>query len=305
MFLNFENSKNRELVDERRHLGMPFAEEFLNFCILNSLFSRRCHESAETVHVAGEISQPDFDFGPDKFIAGVDLYMVLVPVIVLSILLDPFCVGVLLVFLVVAPVAGDIPVLYLLIFVTAVALFRRRHYGRVYYLAFPRAEALFPQETVELFKEFFLKAKFAELLPEKPYRLGVGHSAVEVKVKKTHERNAVFDLVLKRIVREVVEGLQNEDLEHQHHIERLASGTAFPFLFIYLSKFGTELLPWHKPVKFYERIAAVAEFLQSKINIKKSIHHLNHLCSVAGSFPAPSNNVHNLQFYKSKPSTNF
>ncbi len=66
MFLNFENSKNRELVDERRHLGMPFAEEFLNFCILNSLFSRRCHESAETVHVAGKISQPDFDFCSDN-----------------------------------------------------------------------------------------------------------------------------------------------------------------------------------------------------------------------------------------------
>ncbi len=66
MFLNFENSKRWNIMDKGRHPKSTFAEKFSIFRLLNSCFSRRFHESAETVHVAGEISQADFDFCPDN-----------------------------------------------------------------------------------------------------------------------------------------------------------------------------------------------------------------------------------------------
>ena len=56
------------------------------------------------------------------------------------------------------------------------------------------------------------------MLPEQPHRLGVRHRILEAEPEEAHERQPVPDLELGRVVRQRVERLQDQDLEHQHRV---------------------------------------------------------------------------------------
>src|SRR5215218_10316593 len=63
----------------------------------------------------------------------------------------------------------------------------------------------------------------SELLPEQPDRLGIRYPVMEPEPEKAHERQAVLDLELSRVVRERVQGLEHQDLEHQDRVIRWAA----------------------------------------------------------------------------------
>jgi hypothetical protein len=56
------------------------------------------------------------------------------------------------------------------------------------------------------------------VLPEQPHRLGVGHAILEAEAEETHERQPVSDLELGDVVRERVERLKDQDLEHEDRV---------------------------------------------------------------------------------------
>ncbi len=65
-----------------------------------------------------------------------------------------------------------------------------------------------------------------QLLPEQPDGGGIGNRAVEPKAQKSLEGQPVLDLKLGRLVRQCIERLQHQDLEHQHRVERRPSALA-------------------------------------------------------------------------------
>jgi hypothetical protein len=74
-----------------------------------------------------------------------------------------------------------------------------------------------------------------------------GTKSSSSKIKKAHERYAVVDQVL-RLVREIVQRLQNHDLELQDRIIGLATGVALALLGLRLRRgldVSAEILPWH------------------------------------------------------------
>ena len=62
-----------------------------------------------------------------------------------------------------------------------------------------------------------------ELLAEQPDRLGIRHRVLEVKPQEAHKREPIPDLELGGVIRQRVEGLEHQDLEHQHGIVGRAS----------------------------------------------------------------------------------
>src|SRR3954469_10223883 len=56
------------------------------------------------------------------------------------------------------------------------------------------------------------------LFPEQPDRLRIRHPVMKPEAEEAHERQAVLDLELSRVVRERVQGLEHQDLEHQDRV---------------------------------------------------------------------------------------
>jgi hypothetical protein len=57
-------------------------------------------------------------------------------------------------------------------------------------------------------------------LTEQPDRAGVRNPPMQVEAQEAHEAEAVPDLELGLLVRQPVERLQHQDLEHHHRIHR-------------------------------------------------------------------------------------
>ena len=172
-----------------------------------------------------------------------------------------------------APFSGHITFLDLSVLLTTVPLNGYRHNRRVHNLSLPRRESLIPEISVEPFKKALHHARAPQLLTEQPYRLGVRHPVADGKSPKPHERQPVTNLVLHRIVAQIVQRLEYQHLEHQHHIERLPARRAFPFLFPDGLQFRAKHLPVHTLVKTYQRIAVLCQISHLEFNVEQSLYH--------------------------------
>ena len=65
-----------------------------------------------------------------------------------------------------------------------------------------------------------------ELLAEQPDRLRIRRPIFQPEAQEAHEGEAVADLELGLVVREIVERLQHQNLEHQHRIVGRATALA-------------------------------------------------------------------------------
>ena len=74
------------------------------------------------------------------------------------------------------------------------------------------------QVRIEAREQLPDRARTGELFPEQPNRLRVRHPVMQAEPEEAHERQAILDLELGRIVRQRVERLQHQDLEHEDRI---------------------------------------------------------------------------------------
>ncbi|SJM34849.1 hypothetical protein BQ8482_530019 [Mesorhizobium delmotii] len=106
-----------------------------------------------------------------------------------------------------------------------------------------------------------------EVLPKQQDRLGVVNVVAEPQPEEAHEGKPVLDLELGLIVRETVERLQNQDLEHHHRIK--GRPTAFGAIGA-LQRLGQrfpENLPRHHRVQLLQWIAGLAQQDIALVNV--------------------------------------
>ena len=99
-----------------------------------------------------------------------------------------------------------------------VALTRGRDDRGVDDLARHREIALALQPGVEGGKQIVDRTGPRQVLAEQPHRLGVRHRILEAQAEEAHEREPIPDLELRGVVRQRVERLKDQDLEHQHRV---------------------------------------------------------------------------------------
>jgi hypothetical protein len=101
-------------------------------------------------------------------------------------------------------------------------------------------------------------------------RQTVVHAVVHLQAEKAGERKPVADLILHRLVGQVVERLQDQDLEHQHLVERLAPGRGLAVFLAYLLEQRPEQLPWNLHRQPLQRIAHATDALQTTVDVEET-----------------------------------
>ena len=72
----------------------------------------------------------------------------------------------------------------------------------------------------------------------------------------------------KRDIAQIVQRLQNQYLEHHHHIKWSASGIALAFMVVYDLKISAEFLPRHKFFQARQHIAVLRQIIQTIVYVK-------------------------------------
>src|SRR3954453_4564778 len=138
------------------------------------------------------------------------------------------------------------------------------------------------------------ETRLGELLAIQANRRRVGHPIREAQAQETHEREPVADLILDLVVREVVERLQNQRLEDDDLVPRLASGRGLPLLLRLApncAQTRTEDLPGHDRVQDNQRILLGIETAIALAEIEEP--RLTHSCpSLRNQHAALSSNSH-------------
>ena len=76
-------------------------------------------------------------------------------------------------------------------------------------------------------KSFLLRSAGVKLWSEKADGLGLRQRIVKTQSQNRQKRSAILDLKLKLMVRQLVAGIQNHDLEPEFNIKRLAACIGF------------------------------------------------------------------------------
>ena len=78
---------------------------------------------------------------------------------------------------------------------------------------------MFGQIGFKLRKEGLDDLGLSEGFAKQPDRLGIGDALSQIEPQEPHEGQTVTDLVLSLLIGQVIQGLQDEDFEHQHGIK--------------------------------------------------------------------------------------
>ena len=93
---------------------------------------------------------------------------------------------------------------------------------------------------------------------------------VKIQSQNRPKRNAILDLKLQLMVRQIVAGIQNHDLEPESNIKRLSPGIRLPLLVANgRQSFLAKLLPVDSLVKFKQRVAAVVQLFKTSLPVEK------------------------------------
>jgi hypothetical protein len=87
---------------------------------------------------------------------------------------------------------------------------------------------------------------------KRPYGAGIGHVPRQFEPQKAHEGEPVADWVLQSLIREVVESLQNQELEHEDAAGWLAPRGVLSFLDVNAIEQGTKQLPVNDGVQTFQ-----------------------------------------------------
>ena len=119
-------------------------------------------------------------------------------------------------------------------------------------------------------KKFFAPSCRSELKSEKADGFGIRHSIVKTQSQNRQKRNTTLDLKLQLMVRPVVAGIQNHDLEPESNTKRFSAGIGLPLLVSHGRQSLAKLPPVDYLVKFNSRVAAVVELFKNRLPVKKS-----------------------------------
>jgi len=109
-----------------------------------------------------------------------------------------------------------------------------------------------------------------EVFPKTPDGGGIRDFLADVQTEKTSEGVPVEDLKFGRVVRQVVQRLQNENFEQQDDIVPLGTNIGLPVFVPSLFERRTKHLPVDRLVDLGKRVAVLVDFVQSVLQVKKA-----------------------------------
>merc|ERR1712096_198571 len=127
------------------------------------------------------------------------------------------------------------------------------------HLSFRGRKTVLRPKLVQRLKKFFAPSCRGELRAEKPDGLGIRQRIVKTQSQNRQKRNTILNLKLKLMVRQVVAGIQNHDLEPESNIKRLSACIGLWFLVSHGRQSLAKLPPVDYLVKFNSRVATVVE----------------------------------------------
>ena len=185
-------------------------------------------------------------------------------------LLGPARVHVLSAPLVLGPVLRDVALFYPGIFLPAVPLLGHVNDTGIHDLPLHRHETVVPKVRIEGGKQLLHDAGIDEIFPKTPDCGGIGNLLADVQTKKATKGVPVENLKLGRVVRQIVQRLQDKNLEQQDDIVPLRANSGLSTLVPSLFKRWTKQLPVDRLVDLGKRIAVLVDFVQSVLQIKKA-----------------------------------
>jgi hypothetical protein len=158
----------------------------------------------------------------NDFVVGVDVDLVLLAEVALAALLRPAHLYILLLALGLAPVLRDLALFDTVVLLAAVALDRKRDNGAIDDLPLLGVVALRGQILAEAVEQGLNQAQLLEPLAKPPRGGSIGDLVLDSQTEEVRTGEPVADLVRHLIVGQVVERLQDQRIEHKHHVNRLA-----------------------------------------------------------------------------------
>src|SRR3954453_23270321 len=135
--------------------------------------------------------------------------------------------------------------------------------------------------------------RLGELLAIPPNRRRVRDPIREAQSQEAHEREPVADLILDLVIGEIVERLQNQRLENDDLVARLASGRVLALLVRLAPNRAqprAEILPGHNLVQENQRVLLGIKTAIALVKVGKA--KLTHSCpSLRNQHVAPSSNA--------------
>ena len=168
--------------------------------------------------------------------------VVLVSVKRLAVFLGPARIHIFSSPLVLGPVLRDVALFDPGIFLPAVALLGYVDDAGIHDLPFHRHETVGPEVGIEGRKQILHDAGLDEVFPKTPDGGGVGNFLADVQTKKAPKRMPVENLKLDRVIRQVVQRLQDKNFEQQDDVVPLWADSGLPALVSGLFKGRTKHL---------------------------------------------------------------
>jgi len=188
----------------------------------------------------------------------------------LPVFLGPPGVNIFLPALVFWPVLGDLALFYPGILVSAVTLLGHAYYACIYDLTLHGRKTVSLEVGVKGHEQFFDYCGLDQVFPESPDRCGIRDFAADVQAEKTTEGVPVKDLKLGRVIRQIVQRLQDKNFEQQDDIVAPWPNIGLPALVPSPFKAWAENLPINHFVYLGKRIAVFVDFVKPLLEIEKS-----------------------------------
>src|SRR5271154_4368033 len=109
-----------------------------------------------------------------------------------------------------------------------------------------------------------------ELLTKQPDRLGVRDPVFKLQSQETHEGKTISDLIFNTVIRQIVQLLQDQYLEHQYNIDWLCSRIALAFFFMHQTQILAKRFPIDTFVQSNQWISHLGQLRGSIRNVKKA-----------------------------------
>lgn len=142
--------------------------------------------------------------------------------------------------------------------------------GGIHDLPFHRHETVVPKVRIEGHKQLLHDTRLDEVFPKTPDGGGIGNLLADVQTKKAPKGVPVENLKLGRVIRQIVQRLQDKNLEQQDDIVPLRTNRRLPTLVPSLFERRTKQLPVDRLVDFGKWVAVFVDFVQSVLQVEKA-----------------------------------
>jgi hypothetical protein len=207
---------------------------------------------------------------PNQLVFHVYRNVILVTEKGLPVFFGPPGVNIFLPALVFWPVLGDLALLYPGILVSAVTLLGYAYYACIYDLTLHGCKAVGSKVGVKGHEQFLDYPGLSQVFPKSPDRCCIRNLAADVQAEEATEGVPVKDLKLSRIIRQIIQRLQDEDLKQQNDIVSLWPNIGLPAFVSSPFKAWAENLPINRFVYLGKRIAVFVDFMKPLLEIEKS-----------------------------------